>query len=734
MNKILACILIAVVFGQSLHAQTLIWKGEADSDFFNEANWIVEGTENNPSAGTIDNGTTIDHNLSVSDQEITLPSDAVLSFVSAEKGITLNNTSFDLGSLALGKITLNGASTLILQAATPITTGTIRLESNESWIKLMSVDPVDADASYLSTITSGGNTLITDDNVLINQYYFGASLIRLKEAGYTPLILYDNSGQSGESFAVSSFDIYKSTQLGDFDNKTSSFRLKRGYLVTMSIFQNGTGKSEVYVAMEKDLEFDLPKALDNTVSFVRVVPWNWVTKKGASQFESIGTTWTYNWNRNGESTPDIEYAPMAWGGSAAQTSVIPEYIAKENVTHVMGFNESDNCNDQSGQYGNLCQITVAVPLFKNLMRSGLRLVSPSPRENGPFTWLKDFRDLALQEDVRYDVLGVHWYDWGGNPVNTPMADPEDVFRRFKTYLTKVHDEHQMPIWITEFNANANRDVTVHQGFLELALPYLESLDYIERYDYFEPNPEVANNREDITFAAFYEDDAITALGTYYRDFESTPAVTGDTYTGSFFLTDLDGSIGLTMELSSNRVVEGETLTISFETERSVGSAETFDITIDLADDQYTLTQATIEIPEGGRLAEVTLTAVDDDLVESLMTGSISITNLSSGIEWTGQAISFDLESEDIEEEDVVLSTPEKPELITLYPNPTNRLVNIKSRVGIDSLTVITSDGRKVAGVTHKANVLDFANVSAGLYIVKMVLLNGETIERLIHKR
>ena len=138
------------------------------------------------------------------------------------------------------------------------------------------------------------------------------------------------------------------------------------------------------------------------------------------------------------------------------------------------------------------------------MRTGLRLVSPSPRENGPLPgrWLSEFRDLAVETDVRYDVLGVHWYDWASGPANSPFADPQAVFNRFKNYLDRVHADHNMPIWITEFNANANRDVSVQQGFLELALPYLESLDFIERYDYFEPNPEIANNREDITFASF----------------------------------------------------------------------------------------------------------------------------------------------------------------------------------------------------------------------------------------
>lgn len=732
MRKALGLVMFGMLLSSSLLAQNLVWTGSADTDFFNESNWLIEGTEDQPADGALEDGTSINYDLTINNAELVLSSNISLSF-GTDNGLTFNNSSFELGEVTAGYLKLTNYSTLILLSETPLgTDATIQIEDNQSWIKLPNVDPTAADPSQLEKITSNGEVLTNGENATINQYYYQGSLIRLKDANVGALTLFDGVGQSGDSFTISPFDIYARNELGDFENKASSFRLERGYMATMTIFQNGTGKSEVYVASEDALEVDLPTALNNTVSYVRVMPWNWVTKKGASKFIEVGTTWTYNWNRTGESLPNIEYVPMSWGGGGASSAVVTEYIAMENVTHLLGFNESDNCNGQSGQYGDLCKIEVAVPLYKNLMRSGLRLVSPSPREGGPFGWLKNFRDLAVESDVRYDVLGVHWYDWGSNPANRPFEDPQAIFNRFKDYLDRVYEEHQMPIWLTEFNANANRDVSVHQGFMELALPYLESLDFIERYDYFEPSEEVANNREDIEFAKFYDTDGnITPFGIFYRDFESTPAIPEATFAGSGFLSGLDGKVQLQMEVSKSELAEGESLTITFATDRSVGAAESFTIEITgLDEEQYSLSSALIEISEGARSAEVTLTAFDDELVEEIMNGSISLTSLSSGIDWSDSPIGFSIESEDIEVE-VPLSVEDLS--IKLYPNPTDRFITVDMKSSIDSISIISLDGKKVEDVPRNGNTIDLNGIKPGVYIVKFTLMDGRSLEKTIQK-
>ena len=104
---------------------------------------------------------------------------------------------------------------------------------------------------------------------------------------------------------------------------------------------------------------------------------------------------------------------------------------------------------------------------------------------------------------------------GIQPANSPNANPQNIFNRFKNYLQNVYDLYGLPIWITEFNANPNRATWVNKGFMELALPYLESLDYVERYAWFQPNSGVAD---------YYENDNYTAVGEFYKNQISMPAI------------------------------------------------------------------------------------------------------------------------------------------------------------------------------------------------------------------
>ena len=295
-------------------------------------------------------------------------------------------------------------------------------------------------------------------------------------------------------------------------------------MLTIADNEDGTGKSKNFIASEQDLTVnELPVHLLNNVSFVRVIPWNWVTKKGVGKGQTnssdLNNGWFYNWNRNGLSTNEIEYAPMSWGvGSADGDDDVSGYRQTYKATHIMSFNEPDDCHAQSGQYRDLCQEDVAIGYHKNLMKTGLRIVSPGGREEAPKNnqWLHNFYRNATAQDIRIDVIAVHWYDWGSNPVANPNHTAETIFNRFKSYLTDVYNRFEKPIWITEFNANPARSNAINQAFMELALPYLETLDYVERYAWFEPSSNNAN---------YYDvNDALTNTGTYYKNFTSTPSI------------------------------------------------------------------------------------------------------------------------------------------------------------------------------------------------------------------
>lgn len=383
-------------------------------------------------------------------------------------------------------------------------------------------------SSDLSEITVNGAPAIIGDNVRVKFYYNGAAIIPIME-GFSPIALYSGSSQTGTAASASIHTVYKSSDLPLGDDAISSFTLRKGYMATFAENSDGTGRSKVYIAAEDSLSADLPSDLAQKVSFLRVMEWNYVNKRGTdiadqAKLDALGANWFYHWTIDDDTRVNQEFTPMTWGGGTAKNRM-DDIIAIENVTHLLGFNESDNCNDQSGQYGDLCQIGVAVETYKNLLKSGLRLGSPSGREgaaNNENSWTSLFLAEAQKQNIRIDVVGVHWYDWGNwSANNNPNADPVGIFNRFTRYLTNAHEMYDLPIVITEFNANRNRTHQVNQQFMELAIPWLESTEWIERYCWFQPIGDVAN--------MFDENNNLTDVGLVWRYKPATPSIPESTH-------------------------------------------------------------------------------------------------------------------------------------------------------------------------------------------------------------
>lgn len=552
----------------------LYWTGEQNDDFFNEANWRIvnqrpsaptppgldEGNlqgsvkpfclpganklpnqicpaeidlskDKIPAAGTIEPGMPIAYNLWIEDAKVEIPQS--ISFVCSEIGLTLVNSELDvLATLDNGVVSLDKKSTLTVQQNGALETAVhVNFNDLESWVILKSTNPDAFLLTMQDRILVQDNTGTIDVDFRINQYYQSGTLIRPYSSTYDALEIFSGTGLNGNSAVIHEANIYSGSSIPNgMNDMTTSFKLKRGFMATFSVAENGTSKSKVYIASTEDLIIAaLPAALQGNVSFIRVLPWNWVIKKGTGGFtEGVDAGWYYNWGNGTDSQPNYEYVPMAWGAGATAPPVLKRIIEKEKVNHLLGFNESDNCNDQSGQFNNLCKIEVAVGYYENLMKTGMRLGSPAPRENGPTGWLLEFAELAKERDVRFDFVAVHWYDWGSGPANSPNADPQEIFNRFKNYLANVHRIYGLPIWITEFNANPNRGNAIQEAFLELALPYLESLEYVERYAYFEPNS--ANSSNPVDSADLTDENGnLTNIGELYKNHLSTPSIPEATF-------------------------------------------------------------------------------------------------------------------------------------------------------------------------------------------------------------
>ena len=506
------------------NGQQYQWTGSSENlDFFDELNWKDTTTSEIPSDDSINPGQAIEFELYIT-CEVVANNDINLG----ENGkITIINGQLIGDSISgVGNIVMDESSYLYLDSSYPIEEGlSVTFESNKSWIRLNNVEPFTAYYYYSDNFFQENQALSYPETLRIDNYYQNGSVVRPNHDNSSNLTVFSENNFNGEFGNISNSDVLTDESIpSNLNNNISSFKLKKGFMATFAENNDGTGNSKVFIASKDDIVIDeLSDYLNNKISFIRVLPWNWVSKKGtAGDIQYMNNNWFYKWSNNGDSDLDREYTPMAWGKGAADDDNDIEIIKnKYKSTHLLAFNEPDDCNGQSGQYGNMCVVDTSLTYYKNLLKSGLRMVSPACRQDAVFNWLNEFNSKAIDENIRIDVIAVHWYDWGSNPQNSPNANPQDVFNRFVNYLESVHQMYGLPIWITEFNANRHRNEWVHRQFLQLALPFLEETDYIERYSFFPPTTQVAN---------FFDDNNnFTQIGEFYYNFNSSESMPEETY-------------------------------------------------------------------------------------------------------------------------------------------------------------------------------------------------------------
>jgi hypothetical protein len=316
--------------------------------------------------------------------------------------------------------------------------------------------------------------------------------------------------QDGVPVGTSTFGIFDSNQdvYGYWTNedKIRSFLLKKGYQVTLAEDAAGQGFSKVYVATEADIAVNLPVELDNKVSFMRVLPWRWIAKKGWGGANSpnpypttVGAFWSYEWEPTGNSSLDREFVPMIKGAAQDKDYRWEEVRVRADQTHFLCFNEPMNVNQ-----GNLT-VDEAIALWPKALKLGLRLGSPARTDGAAGdTWLQDFMAKAATNGYRVDFVCVHNYN------KTTAA-------ALQSWLQAEYNKYQLPIWLTEFNRDNDATTTVaqHQAYLGEVLPMLESLPFLERYAYYNFG---GNN-----MSLFNGDGTTNVLGQIYHDIVSTPA-------------------------------------------------------------------------------------------------------------------------------------------------------------------------------------------------------------------
>ena len=414
--------------------------------------------------------------------------------------LTIANDIQTYATLTDTTVNLSGKSALhITGTGDPIPGCTINLNSDDAWFYLDNIRPDSVSSAFLGRIYVSGVGAVLGTNVRVVQNAYGTIVIP-HAPGFQPLEAFSGRNFTGSAQAFGQYTYYNTpASLGAMHQAMSSFKLKRGYMATVASQANGLG-AKVYVAQDADIEISaLPASLDDAVQFVRVIPWRWVGKKGSCDVspDTLNATWHYNWDNNKESTLNWEYVPIR------QQRWWPGYPTnKQNVTHLLGYNEPDNPVEDAHTSLNNGDVDTAIAVWPELLTMGLRVGSPAVTDGGE-AWLYDFIDKADAKGLRVDYVAIHFYRCGYTATS------------LYNWLKNIHERTGRPIWITEFNNGANwtgcADPTYAQNATVIGdfITMMENTPWIERYAVYS-NVEAVRNM-------VYVEGGLTPAGVVYRD-------------------------------------------------------------------------------------------------------------------------------------------------------------------------------------------------------------------------
>lgn len=436
----------------------------------------------------------------------------VLSFAGVAGALTLDQEKQTVATLTSEVVTMTGHSELVITGTgDPIPGCTVNLTSEDSWVFFPNIAPATVVSTLISRFRVNGATAVADTHVRVVQHVNGTVVVA-QSSNFRPLQVFTGTHLTGASVKLSTYTDYNHQSLGVLSDNIRSFILKRGYTATFASNEDGTGTSRNFVAQESDLEVSfMPSGLDGTVSFVRVYPWRWVSKKGSCDVDpvALNAKWHYNWNNSQNSARNWEYVPIKQQPNWPGLGDVGNYRTQQ-VSHVLGFNEPNNSVEDA--YKNLTpqgSAADAVARWDELLGTGLRVGAPAVTDGG-YSWIVDFINQANAAGKRVDYVPVHYYrSYSGN-------DPAGAANAMYNFLKGIYDVAQRPIWVTEFNNGANwtddahdPSVTQNRNVIEAMVQMMDNTPWIERYAVYS-NVEWFRDTH-------YEDGSLTPMGSMYRD-------------------------------------------------------------------------------------------------------------------------------------------------------------------------------------------------------------------------
>lgn len=382
-----------------------------------------------------------------------------------------------------GNVTVSGKTELHLTSKTaPVAEGTvINLVDDDSWLYFDAVRPSKVLYDYLANIKVNGAQAV---------YFNNAVNVRLAEWGSGTVVIpngnkwdtecltvFDKANCQGESKKFGMFDevtrpipntdrdttfygyIGRQGDLGEWDNRIRSFKLKKGYMVTFANNSDGTGHSRVWIADTEDIVVNvMPEGFvtynngkyDEAtskafISALRVYRWEWVGKKGWAGWNtgdiglsnaesyytwSAGKVWR-KWEEGGYYPMNAEFVPIR------QNKTDPKWFVLDTisgVTHLLGYNEPDRPDQANATVEN------AIANWPNMLKTMYRLGSPAPASVWA-NWAGSFWSQIKLYNYRCDFDVVHIYEY-----------TTDWASRIKKMQGNSGGR---PCWVTEYNNGAN---------------------------------------------------------------------------------------------------------------------------------------------------------------------------------------------------------------------------------------------------------------------------------------
>ncbi len=385
----------------------------------------------------------------------------------------------------------------------PLVKSTVNLNSEDAWLFFDSIRPLTV-FGLLSKITVNGSRATINNNVRVEMYGEGTVVIP-QGTSFAALTVYNDINRKGESKELVPETYYSSTLLGAFDNEISSFVLKKGYMATFAESSNGTGSSRVYIATDKDIVVNkMPIELDKSVSFVRVFPWRYTTKKGYcsgsdDNHEKLKVSWFYTWGPSSSSRSlNKDFTAMVTGKS--DWFPYGTVNSQTGLNHVLGYNEPDQTEQAN------MPMQEMINGWPSMMASGLRVGSPAYASigNGLYTFMRE----CEHRNYRVDFVALHAYFGGWERSN------------WTNYFSTAYNNTHRPLWTTEWNNGANwtteggnKTEAEQKKDITYILDAMESTDYFERYSIY-------NWVEDWRRVIRDGDGSLTPAGEVYRDTKS----------------------------------------------------------------------------------------------------------------------------------------------------------------------------------------------------------------------